>query len=72
MLKVGDKVVITNTDYGSDELQNGNTGAITKVQEYRNKIVYSVLLDSDFAPFKFVDDQDDSWTFFEDQLELSE
>lgn len=72
MFNVGDKVVIVKTEFGSEELQPGNTGVVirTGLTHSGDAVVNGVKLDSGFAPFKFDVEQDDGWNFYNDELEL--
>lgn len=68
MFKVGDKVVIVNTDYFSEELANGQTGVVTRI----DNAVIGVIMDNGYVPSLIFPDDLDSWNFYKAQLELSE
>jgi len=72
-MKVGDKVKITDTDYGSPELRNGVIGRIEKVwTEHDGKEVdppvYGVRVDG--FPNEFDLSGQSAWNFYGTQIEV--
>lgn len=62
-MKVGDKVVIVDTDYGDDNLQNGNTGVIVIKHEEAHD-VFGVMMDNGHESYEGF------WNFFPSQIKV--